>query len=174
MQVTLSNYEIAAQGELVPGENTIRVMVAEQPEGLLGHDLHLARLDEGTDLEDVVRWMDWVDALQAPAPAESSAAPSRSPRATPPTSPSISSPGATPGSPKATPTRGWSGSSGSSRRKVRSRLSREEGRPLAEYFEVRVPALNVSFVGSRGGQGVVLTPILLTWTRRRRCSRGAR
>lgn len=43
---------------------------------------------------------------------------------------------------------------------ARSRLSREESRPPAEYFEVRVPALNVSFVGSRGEQGVVLTPVL--------------
>lgn len=42
----------------------------------------------------------------------------------------------------------------------RSRLSREESRPPAEYFEVRVPALNVNFVGSRGEQGVVLTPVL--------------
>lgn len=70
VEVTLSNYEIDARGELAPGENTVRVTVAEQPEGLLGHDLHLVRLDEDTDLEAVVRWMDWVDALQSPAPAE--------------------------------------------------------------------------------------------------------
>jgi hypothetical protein len=43
---------------------------------------------------------------------------------------------------------------------VRGRLSGEDSRPPAEYFEVRVPALNVSFVGSRGETAVVLTPVL--------------
>jgi len=44
------------------------VTVAEAPEGLLGHDLHLARLDEGTDLATVVAWTDFVDQLRHPAP----------------------------------------------------------------------------------------------------------
>lgn len=69
VEVTLSNYRIATQGELVPGENTVKVAVTEQPEGLLGHDVHLVRLEEDTSLEAVADWMDWVDALQEPAPA---------------------------------------------------------------------------------------------------------
>jgi hypothetical protein len=43
---------------------------------------------------------------------------------------------------------------------VRDRLRREDGRPAGDYFEVRVPALNVSFVGRQGDQGLALTPIL--------------
>ncbi|HEX5758339.1 MAG TPA: hypothetical protein VF121_04035 [Thermoanaerobaculia bacterium] len=43
---------------------------------------------------------------------------------------------------------------------VRDRLSREEKRPAADYFEVRVPALNVSFVARQAGQSLALTPIL--------------
>lgn len=70
VEMTLSNYRIETAGELTPGEHTVRVRVAENPEGLLGHDVHLARLDEGTDVAEVVKWMDWVDALEAPAPAE--------------------------------------------------------------------------------------------------------
>lgn len=70
VEITLSNYEIAVQGELTPGEHTIGVTVAEDPEGLLGHDIHLVRLAEDTDLQQVVAWMDWIDAMRAPAPAE--------------------------------------------------------------------------------------------------------
>jgi len=40
---------------------------------------------------------------------------------------------------------------------VRDRLGRE--RPSSEYFEVRVPALNVSFVGELGESGLLLTPV---------------
>lgn len=70
VELTLANYEIRSQGELEPGENTIRVRVADRPEGLLGHDIHLARLDDDTDLDEVTRWMDWVDGLTPPAPVE--------------------------------------------------------------------------------------------------------
>jgi len=68
--ITLSNYELVAEGELTRGEHTVRVDVRDQAEGLVGHDVHLARLDEGTRVEDVVAWMDWVDAFQSPAPVE--------------------------------------------------------------------------------------------------------
>lgn len=70
VEVTLSNYRIETRGELASGRQTIKVTVAEQPEGLLGHDVHLVRLEETDSLDDVVRWMDWVDHLQSPAPAE--------------------------------------------------------------------------------------------------------
>ena len=43
---------------------------------------------------------------------------------------------------------------------VREARSREERRPVADYFEVRVPALNVSFVASRGDRGIELTPVV--------------
>ncbi|MGB5304203.1 MAG: hypothetical protein WBP17_13740, partial [Gemmatimonadota bacterium] len=37
----------------------------------LGNDVHVVRLDEGTDLDEVIAWMDWmnVDGLRAPSPA---------------------------------------------------------------------------------------------------------
>ncbi len=68
--ITLSNYEVEIDGELTAGEHTVSVHVTEEPEGLLGHDIHLARLDADTRVEDVVAWMSWVDALLPPAPAE--------------------------------------------------------------------------------------------------------
>jgi len=70
VEITLSNYELVVEGELTRGEQTVRVDVEDQAEGLVGHSVHLARLDEGTRIEEVVKWMDWVDALRSPAPVE--------------------------------------------------------------------------------------------------------
>ncbi|HUP01960.1 MAG TPA: hypothetical protein VM737_10625 [Gemmatimonadota bacterium] len=72
IEARLTNSQIAIEGEITPGEHTIAVQFTEHPELGLGNDLHLARLDEETALEEVVNWMDWmnVDGLRAPAPAE--------------------------------------------------------------------------------------------------------
>ncbi|HEV8583965.1 MAG TPA: hypothetical protein VGT02_03240 [Methylomirabilota bacterium] len=43
---------------------------------------------------------------------------------------------------------------------TRDRLARQESRDPAEYFEVRVPALNVSFVGARRDGRIALTPLV--------------
>lgn len=68
--LTLSNYAIDVSGPLAAGRQVVRIDVAEDPEGLLKHDLHLARLDEDADIDAAVAWMDWIDAMQAPAPVE--------------------------------------------------------------------------------------------------------
>ncbi len=70
IDMALTNYEIATDGELTRGEHTVRVRFVDNPEGLLTHDVHLVRLEDGTNPDDVVAWMDWMDALRAPAPAE--------------------------------------------------------------------------------------------------------
>lgn len=69
VELSLSNSGITGTTDLAAGRHTVRVTVTETPEGLLGHDVHLARLDEATDVEDVVAWMDWIDGLIPPAPA---------------------------------------------------------------------------------------------------------
>ena len=71
-QITLSNDEMAVQGDVTEGEQTVAVHFQEHPEAGLGNDVHLVRLDDGTDMAELVRWMDWmnVDGLRAPAPAE--------------------------------------------------------------------------------------------------------
>jgi len=71
VEITLSNYEMAVEGAATAGEQTVAVHFKEHPEFGLGNDVHLVRLDEGTDMEEVVSWMDWmnVDGLTAPAPA---------------------------------------------------------------------------------------------------------
>ncbi|MEE8486970.1 MAG: hypothetical protein V3S56_02285 [Gemmatimonadota bacterium] len=72
--LTLSNAGIDVQGSLVSGLNTVKVEFAEQMvhENMLEHDVHLVRLNEGTDTADVDAWMNWVETsgLETPAPAE--------------------------------------------------------------------------------------------------------
>ena len=70
VEITLSNYELVVEGELARGEQTVRVYVQDRAEGLVGHNVHLARLNESMRAEDMVPWMDWVDALRSPAPVE--------------------------------------------------------------------------------------------------------
>jgi hypothetical protein len=45
------------------------VTVEEDPEGLILHNVHLARLSDGTDSGNVAAWLDWVDHMLPPAPA---------------------------------------------------------------------------------------------------------
>lgn len=70
-RITLTNFDIALEGELVAGTRTIAVRMEEAPEGPFGHSVHFARLDEGTTADDVVGWLNWfaVDGLRTPAPA---------------------------------------------------------------------------------------------------------
>lgn len=71
IQVTLSNFEMAVDGDLTPGEHTVAVHVAENPEAGFGHSAHLARLDADADVNDLVQWMNAfaIDGLRTPAPA---------------------------------------------------------------------------------------------------------
>jgi hypothetical protein len=73
LRVTLSSTEgIRVDGDLVPGTHTVAVHFEDQTtyEHMVGHDVHLVRLN-GTDVETVARWMNWMvpGALVAPAPA---------------------------------------------------------------------------------------------------------
>jgi len=70
IRITLSNFEMNIEGELSAGEHTIAVHTTEDPGSFIGHDVHLARLDADTLIEDLVPWMNWIDALRPPAPAE--------------------------------------------------------------------------------------------------------
>jgi hypothetical protein len=71
IDVTVSNEAIDGPETLAAGKHTIAVHYVDHPEVGLGNDVHLARLEEGSDVDEVVRWMDWMetDGLRAPAPA---------------------------------------------------------------------------------------------------------
>ncbi len=70
IQIELSNYAIGVEGELSAGAHTARVHVAEDPEGFILHNVHLARLDGDASAEDAAAWLDWIDHMVPLAPAE--------------------------------------------------------------------------------------------------------
>lgn len=72
--LTLSNAGIEMQGTPSRGQQTVKVDFAEQMlhEHSLGHDVHLVRLSDETEVAEVAAWMNWVDVagLETFAPAE--------------------------------------------------------------------------------------------------------
>lgn len=67
MALTLDDNGIHVDGDLKPGRRTVAVHFESQRAygNLLGHDVHLASLD-GTDVDAVNDWMNWVTALTSP------------------------------------------------------------------------------------------------------------
>jgi hypothetical protein len=72
INVTLSNNQLALEGDLTPGRHVVAVHVAQNPEVGFGHSAHLARLRPDAQVDDVVAWMNWFapSGMAAPAPAE--------------------------------------------------------------------------------------------------------
>lgn len=70
VDIRLSNYAIAVDGDLSAGRHVARVRVEEDPEGLVAHNVHLVRLEGEQSAAEVAAWMDWVDAMLPPAPGE--------------------------------------------------------------------------------------------------------
>jgi hypothetical protein len=72
--VRISNSGIELESAPRPGLRTFAVHFDEQMvhEHFLGHDVHLVRLPDDTDLDALAVWMNWsaVGALATPAPAE--------------------------------------------------------------------------------------------------------
>lgn len=75
VEITLSSERgIEIAGDVVPGEHTVAVHFEDQTvhENFVGHDVHLVRLRDDTDLEELATWIDWTQptGLETPAPAE--------------------------------------------------------------------------------------------------------
>jgi hypothetical protein len=70
IEITLSNYTLSVEGDLSAGTHVARVRVEENPEGLIFHNVHLVKLDEDVTAEVVAPWLNWVDEMLPPAPAE--------------------------------------------------------------------------------------------------------
>jgi len=71
VEVILTNESIEVKGNIVAGENVIAVHFNEHPEVGLGNDIHLIKVDENTNMDDVTFWMDWLNigGLTSPGPA---------------------------------------------------------------------------------------------------------
>lgn len=63
LDLTLSTGGIADTEDIRPGRHTVGVEFEEQTtyDNLVGHDLHLVRLDDDTTVEDVDGWMNWAN-----------------------------------------------------------------------------------------------------------------
>ncbi len=72
VELTLSNQGIESNGNPSSGKNKIAVHFKEQPKFGLGYDIHLVRLNNDTDMDKIISWMDWMNigGLRTPAPAE--------------------------------------------------------------------------------------------------------
>jgi len=75
LRITLSSERgIEVSGDPTPGRHTIAVTFEDQKvhENFVGNDLHLARLDGGTDTSALAAWMDWrfPGGLETPAPVQ--------------------------------------------------------------------------------------------------------
>ena len=71
INITLTNDGMTIDGDLTPGRHTVAVHALEHPEQGFGHNVHVARLDEDADIDEVVRWMNFLelDGLRPPSPA---------------------------------------------------------------------------------------------------------
>ena len=70
IEITLSNYTLAVEGDLSAGHRVVRVRVEQNPEGLTFHNVHLAKLDGDMTVETVAAWLNWVDEMLPPAPTQ--------------------------------------------------------------------------------------------------------
>lgn len=72
VEINLTNSGIDTEGEIEAGMNTIAVHFKEHPEAGLGNDIHLIKMNDNTDIDEVLSWMDWMNitGLEPPAPAE--------------------------------------------------------------------------------------------------------
>jgi hypothetical protein len=75
LELTLSSERgIVMAGTPVVGQHTVAVRFADQVvhDNFVGHDVHLARLTDTTDIDALAAWMDWTrpGGLETPAPVE--------------------------------------------------------------------------------------------------------
>lgn len=74
IQIRISSENgFTVSGDLGPGERTVAVAFEDQivHENFVGHDVHLARVTDDSDLDALEAWMDWSlpEGLETPAPA---------------------------------------------------------------------------------------------------------
>ncbi|MFD1095437.1 hypothetical protein [Salegentibacter chungangensis] len=59
LDVYTTNEGFNIGGEFKAGKNLVAVHFDEEREGMTGKDVHIVKVEEGTNLEEVATWMDW-------------------------------------------------------------------------------------------------------------------
>ncbi|MDZ7694289.1 MAG: hypothetical protein U5K69_24740 [Balneolaceae bacterium] len=73
--ITVTDEGLQVEGEPTAGEQLVAVHFEQENPGLIGNDVHLARLDESTDAMEVAEWLDFMTAeglvstVENPGPA---------------------------------------------------------------------------------------------------------
>ncbi len=72
IELTLFNNKIESKGKISSGIHRIAVHFNEQPKYGLGNDVHIVKLNNNTNMDELKKWMDWmnINGLRTPAPAE--------------------------------------------------------------------------------------------------------
>jgi hypothetical protein len=72
LEISNAGYEVA-EGQFVPGENSVRVKFKEQRlyNNFVGHDAHFFKIAPETNVAEAAKWVDFfpIDGQQTPAPA---------------------------------------------------------------------------------------------------------
>lgn len=62
IEITVTDEGLQVEGEPTTGEQLVAVHFEQENPGLIGKDVHLAKLDESTDAVDVAEWLDFMTA----------------------------------------------------------------------------------------------------------------
>lgn len=62
IEITVSDEGLQVEGEPTRGEQLVAVHFEQENPGLIGNDVHLAKLDESTDAVEVAEWLDFMTA----------------------------------------------------------------------------------------------------------------
>lgn len=62
IEITVTDEGLQVEGEPTTGEQLVAVHFEQENPGLIGKDVHLARLDESTDADEVAEWLDFMTA----------------------------------------------------------------------------------------------------------------
>jgi len=70
INITLSNFDMDIQGDLKPGKHTFSVHIIENPEQGFGHNVHVVRVDEDANIDELMRFINFfeVDGMRTPSP----------------------------------------------------------------------------------------------------------
>jgi len=70
VQITLANNSLKVDGNITSGSNVFSVYFKEQTDFGLGNDIHIVKVSDSTNLEEISHWMDWsnIKGLVSPGP----------------------------------------------------------------------------------------------------------
>lgn len=75
VEITITDQGLEIDGDMVAGKNLVAVHFEQETPALVAKDVHVVRLDEGVDIDEVADWMDFlqpagqISTVEVPAPA---------------------------------------------------------------------------------------------------------